>query len=362
MSSSKIIFAILALIACTVFAAAPEDSTPGVTDLTPSNVNTILDGSKYVFVEFYAPWCGHCKNLAPEYAKVGEAIEKFKPKDVVVAKVNCDEHKDICGKYEVRGYPTLKFFGKNAAPEDYQKGRSAEDIIEFLNDRTGAGLRVDKPPSFVTVLTPTNFDKIALDPSKNVLVEFYAPWCGHCKRLEPDYEKVGKAFRLQKDVVVAKVDADKHRELGERYGVQGFPTIKFFPAGSDKKGEDYQRGRSVEDFIQFLNEKANAHRTAEGTLDDNAGRVSALDAIAAKFVKASADEKAKLVSEAETLAGDAKTEAADYYVRVMKKLQETSDFAEKEAARLKRVLDSGSVSEDRLDNMKTRLNVLTAFK
>jgi protein disulfide-isomerase A6 len=64
------------------------------------------------------------------------------------------------------------------------------------------------------VLTPTNFDKVLLDTSKDVLVEFYAPWCGHCKSLV--YEKVAAAYKAEKDVVVAKVDADAHSGLGER--------------------------------------------------------------------------------------------------------------------------------------------------
>ena len=56
--------------------------------------------------------------------------------------------------------------------------------------------------------------------------------CGHCKRLAPAYEEVGKAFDNSDDVIIAKVDADADRTLGGRFGVQGFPTLKFFPKGS----------------------------------------------------------------------------------------------------------------------------------
>lgn len=350
---------IFALLAALCF-AAPEDAMPGITDLTSGNADSVLNGNSDVLVEFYAPWCGHCKNLAPEYAKLGESLMKAKPKDLIVAKVNCDEHRDVCSKYDVRGYPTIKFFPKGSTtPEDYNKGRSAEDFIEFLNDKARAGLRVDKPATFVVALNPQNFEKIVMDSSKNVLVEFYAPWCGHCKKLEPEYEKVGKAFRLQQNVVVAKVDADKHRELGEKYEVKGFPTIKFFAAGS-KTAQDYNGGRETPDFINFLNDKAGASRTASGLLSDNAGKIASLDKIAAEFAKADSAARAKLLKDAENTAD--KSEAAEIYVRTMKKMMEQSDYATKESTRLQRVLDSGSVADSRLDNFKLRLNVLNSFK
>lgn len=62
-------------------------------------------------------------------------------------------------------------------------------------------------PSAVVDLTSQTFDSIALDPKKNVLVEFFAPWCGHCKKLTPVYEKLGGAFAAEESVVIAKVTA-----------------------------------------------------------------------------------------------------------------------------------------------------------
>ena len=56
--------------------------------------------------------------------------------------------------------------------------------------------------------------------------------CGHCKNLAPAYEEVGKAFESVDNVLIAKVDADSERDLGGRFGVKGFPTLKFFPKGT----------------------------------------------------------------------------------------------------------------------------------
>jgi len=88
-----------------------------VVDLDSSNFDRYIDGSRYAFVEFFAPWCGHCKSLAPEYEIVGEVFAK--EKSVLIAKVDADQHKELAARFDVHGYPTLKFF-----PKGTKKGRS----------------------------------------------------------------------------------------------------------------------------------------------------------------------------------------------------------------------------------------------
>jgi protein disulfide-isomerase A6 len=109
--------------------------------------------------------------------------------------------------------------------------------------------------SAVLDLIPDNFDKVVLKSGKPTLVEFFAPWCGHCKNLAPVYEELGLAFEHAKDKVqIAKVDADSERDLGKRFNVQGFPTLKFFDGKSDKP-VDYNGGRDLESLSSFITEK-----------------------------------------------------------------------------------------------------------
>ncbi|OTA87298.1 hypothetical protein M434DRAFT_399569 [Hypoxylon sp. CO27-5] len=108
--------------------------------------------------------------------------------------------------------------------------------------------------SAVLDLIPDNFDKVVLKSGKPTLVEFFAPWCGHCKNLAPVYEELAQAFATSKDVQIAKVDADAERDLGKKYGVQGFPTLKWFDGKSDKP-IDYNGGRDLESLTKFITEK-----------------------------------------------------------------------------------------------------------
>jgi len=105
----------------------------------------------------------------------------------------------------------------------------------------------------VKVLVGKNFAEVALDTEKDVLVEFYAPWCGHCKKLAPIWDELGEKFKDNEKIVIAKLDATTNEV--ENIKIKGFPTIKLFKSG-DNAVEDYKGGRTLEDFVKFLNPDA----------------------------------------------------------------------------------------------------------
>lgn len=101
----------------------------------------------------------------------------------------------------------------------------------------------------VKVLVGKNFDEVARDKSKNVFVEFYAPWCGHCKQLVPIWNELGEKFKGTDDVVIAKMDSTANEIADVK--VQSFPTLKFFPKDSDEI-IDYNGERTLEALAKFV--------------------------------------------------------------------------------------------------------------
>uniref|UniRef100_A0A669CMI6 Protein disulfide-isomerase A6 n=1 Tax=Oreochromis niloticus TaxID=8128 RepID=A0A669CMI6_ORENI len=239
-----------------------------VIELTPSNFNReVIQSDSLWLVEFYAPWCGHCRNLAPDWKKAATALKGI----VKVGAVDADQHKSLGGQYGVRGFPTIKIFGANKnKPEEYQGGRSSQAIVdgamnalrnlvkERLSGRSGGsdykqsggGGSSGGNKKDVVELTDDNFDKMVLDSDDVWLVEFFAPWCGHCKNLEPEWAAAATAVKEQTKgkVRLGAVDATVHQAVSGRYGIRGFPTIKIFRKGEEP--EDYQGGRTRGDIIE----------------------------------------------------------------------------------------------------------------
>eukprot|EP00755_Sulcionema_specki_P030647 Sspe_Gene.18628::Locus_6717_Transcript_1_1_Confidence_1.000_Length_666::g.18628::m.18628/K09584/PDIA6, TXNDC7; protein disulfide-isomerase A6 len=104
-----------------------------VIPLTADNFTAAVTHSDaFWLVEFYAPWCGHCKRLAPEWAKAAKVLRGI----VHMGAVDADSYLDLASEYDVAGYPTIKaFFTDKKRPEDYEGGRTADGIIDWTLKR-----------------------------------------------------------------------------------------------------------------------------------------------------------------------------------------------------------------------------------
>lgn len=105
-------------------------------DETDDDPKKVFSSTKPTMVLFYAPWCGHCKTMKPEYERLREKYMKNPNKNVVM--INCDDHKEFASKAGVQGFPTLRLY-KNPKDDkyvDYDGPRTAEAIETFLSDNS----------------------------------------------------------------------------------------------------------------------------------------------------------------------------------------------------------------------------------
>lgn len=160
------------------------NAVSSVLDLIPDNFDKIaLKSGKPALVKFFAPWCGHCKNLAPVWEELAQNFA-FAEDKVSIAKVDADEHKELGRKFGVQGFPTLKWFdGKSDTPTDYSGGRDLDSLSAFIIEKTGIKIKTKKPtPSAVEMLNDQTF-KRKIGGDKDVLVAFTASWCGRTSPL-----------------------------------------------------------------------------------------------------------------------------------------------------------------------------------
>ncbi|KOM50686.1 hypothetical protein LR48_Vigan08g151300 [Vigna angularis] len=413
------------------FDSSTEDAfkEPAVDDkdvvvLKERNFTTVIENNRFVMVEFYAPWCGHCQALAPEYAA---AATELKPDGVVLAKVDATIENELAHEYDVQGFPTVFFF-VDGVHKPYTGQRTKDGIVTWIKKKIGPGVSnittldeaeriltaeskvvlgflnslvgaesdelaaaskledgvnfyqtvvpevaklfhidasvkrpalillkkeeeklnhfekflpvfkesaklfkgklifvlvemdnedvgkpvadyfgitgndpkvlaytgnddgrkflldgdvsVDKITAFgndfledklkpflksdpvpesndgdVKIVVGNNFDEIVLDESKDVLLEIYAPWCGHCQALEPTYNKLAKHLHSIESIVIAKMDGTTNEH--PRAKADGFPTLLFYPAAnksSDPIPVDVDR--TVVSFYKFLRKHA----------------------------------------------------------------------------------------------------------
>ncbi|KAH7648420.1 disulfide isomerase-related protein [Cryptosporidium bovis] len=250
----------LTILICTpLFCACLYGSNSQVKVVKGAQLKKILKENPVVVVEFFAEWCGHCQAFAPEYEKIASALKG------IVPFVAIDDQSEMA-EYGIQGFPTVKIFVESSTkPKDYTGPRTAEGLLnaslsalkDVVNSRLKGKTTQKKEnkkkntKSSVIELTDDNFDTMVTKDTENSwFIKFYAPWCGHCKSLAPEWEELGNL--AQDKIKIAEVDATKHTMLAHRYKIKGFPTILMFPAGMNGKDPiPYNGPRTANDMFEF---------------------------------------------------------------------------------------------------------------
>ncbi|KAK2196790.1 bifunctional Thioredoxin [Babesia duncani] len=211
-------------------------------------------------VEFYAEWCGHCKAFAKHVDEAAKILKNVIPVIAV-------DDATLSSQYNVKGYPTVKIFqGENKTPDvvEYNGARTSQDLVKFAMKTLNRYIKQKAEPNDakpkkgkesrngrVVELTDSNFSKLVLsDEASQWLVMFYAPWCGHCRQLEPEWTRMSS---ISKDAKIGRVDCTVNTNLTAQFGIKGYPTIKLLNQGpkSASNAITYQGPRNANDILEF---------------------------------------------------------------------------------------------------------------
>ncbi|KAJ5101481.1 hypothetical protein NUU61_003703 [Penicillium alfredii] len=191
---------------------------------------------------------------------------------------------------------------KNAKyPYDQTKKLDAKEVGKFIKDvvdgKVEPSIKSEPVPETqegpVTVVVGRSYQELVIDNEKDVLLEFYAPWCGHCKALAPKYDELAALYsdvaEFKEKVTIAKIDATANDVPDS---ITGFPTIKLYPAGDKGAPVEYEGSRSVEDLVSFVKEngKYKIDGLAEGTNKSEDGDASSASSTKAAETEAPSDE------------------------------------------------------------------------
>lgn len=254
-------------------------SEQGLIELTEATFGKHVAQGKH-FVKFYAPWCGHCQRLAPTWDELAKSLEY--DTTVKIAKIDCTQFKPICQDFEVKGYPTLLWIEDGKKIEKYSGPRSHEDLKAYVEKMAGSGgaaaaaaskgeekangndteggEKKEDPQQLALQLNNDSFEHGV--EKGTTFVKFFAPWCGHCKRMAPTWDQLAAKF-VGTEVKIAKVDCTvaDNKELCSQQDVNGFPTLFIYKDG--QKVSEYDGSRSLEDLHEFVQKHSSGAAPAE---------------------------------------------------------------------------------------------------
>ncbi|XP_065332909.1 dnaJ homolog subfamily C member 10-like [Cloeon dipterum] len=221
--------------------------SPVVQELDPDSFYEIVGRKKeeeMMLVDYFAPWCGPCQQLAPQWRKLAKMLSDLSM--VKLASVNCEKYSDLCLQQGVRSYPSIRVYPLGS------KGLSQVALYSGYH-RDANTLRqwvMNFIPSLVENLNEDTFNRIVRGSSKPWLVDFYAPWCGHCTVFAPEFDLASR--KLEKlGVNSGKIDCQEHRSFCQLLGVNAYPTVRLFLPNERGRGIDISN-RSADDLVQVV--------------------------------------------------------------------------------------------------------------
>jgi len=258
-----------------------------------------LSNGYAVMVEVYAPWCGHCKELAPIYESFAQQMKDEKRK-IMVYKFNGDANKIPFDGFDYKGFPSIFFVTKTAKSVEKVEARTLTDLVGFVNskriekesatpissskaskesatpkssskaskasktDDANTKKMTDLLADFKSQPVPTqqsnpvltvvlrNFIDVVFQEGKNCVLMVYSKKCGHCKALKEPFNQFAEQMAHRQDLVVARMDGEDNDLPVAGFQMKGYPTIFFVPQGSHEPSKTFIGDSALYNLQQFL--------------------------------------------------------------------------------------------------------------
>jgi len=194
--------------------------------LTTDTFDSVVNEAEIILVEFFAPWCGHCKKLAPEFEKAATTV---KAEGIQLGSVDCTVETKLQERFGIKGYPTLKVFRKGVASE-YNGPREERGIVDYLRKNSG--------PAAKNIATVQDADTF-LTPRDSAIFGFFKQNSELEKKFASVANKLRETFRFA---------TTQSSEVFKHFNIEGDNQIVIF------RKEDNQRvtfsGSSTESAIE----------------------------------------------------------------------------------------------------------------
>jgi thioredoxin 1 len=188
----------------------------------------VIQSTIPVVVDFWAPWCGPCKAIAPALAELASEYDNR----MAVVKVNTDEHQQWMARYGIMAIPTLLFFKDGQLVKRMQGAGSKRALKNAFDEVLASGQSTSEPATSQGQpinISDSDFEQKVLRSELPVVVDFWAPWCGPCRAVAPILGELAGEYAGR--LTVAKVNTDEHQQHAMQYDIMAIPTMLFFKGG-----------------------------------------------------------------------------------------------------------------------------------